>query len=103
MTRGRRSEKLENFADVLYEFRSVVLFSVQFRGKAARSEGKFDEAATGGDHDQDGGARQGFHEGQAEGDDFQVLAVFTVWFLSPSGGCHFHHTLRVNLQKSTSI
>ena len=54
----------------------VPLFIVQFRGKAARSEGKLDEAAAGGDHDQDGGARQGFHEGQTEGGDhFMTFSI----------------------------
>ena len=43
------------------------LFAVQFRWEAAGSEGELDEASAGGDDDQDGGARQGVHEGQTEG------------------------------------
>ena len=41
--------------------------SVQLRGQAPGSEGQLDEAAAGGDHDQDGRARKGIHEGQTEG------------------------------------
>ena len=51
-----------------FHFEFPPIIAVQFRGKAPGSEGKLDEAATGGDYDQDGGARQGVHEGQTEGD-----------------------------------
>ena len=46
----------------------AVSFAVQFRWKAAGSERELDEASSGGDHDEDGGARQGLHEGQTKGE-----------------------------------
>ncbi len=51
----------------LIKFLFLVFFAVQLRGEAAGPEGELDEATPGGDHDQDGGAGQGIHEGQAEG------------------------------------
>ena len=50
-----------------------ILFPVQFRGKAAGSEGELDEAAAGRHHDEDGCARQGIHAEQAAGRDSMRL------------------------------
>ena len=61
------------------------MFAVQFRGEAAGSEGELDEASAGGDDDQDGGARQGIHEGQTEGGLLGLHMISATWTLIQKG------------------